>query len=151
MEQEVLCSCPLSPEATTMSTQEATSSNSATRDQSHSAATQTGASKGKTIKHKNVKFSLVFLTIRAGVGLSNRLGPIEAWLWQMICVVSDLEPVCVCVWEGLNGSIIRSDYANNHCRIKIKKKVFSESRWSVWTAKRSRCLLLGFGEGLLCA
>lgn len=52
----VLCSCPLSPEATTMSTQEATSSNSATRDQSHSAATQTGASKGKTIKHKNVKF-----------------------------------------------------------------------------------------------
>lgn len=48
-----------------MSTQEATSSNSATRDQSHSAATQTGASKGKTIKHKNVKFSLVFLTIRA--------------------------------------------------------------------------------------
>lgn len=65
MEQEVLCSCPLSPEATTMSTQEATSSNSATRDQSHSAATQTGASKVKTIKHKNMKFSLVFLTIRA--------------------------------------------------------------------------------------
>lgn len=55
-----------------MSTQEATSSNLASKDQRHSAATQTGASKGKTIKHKNVKFSLVFLTIRANQDLSFR-------------------------------------------------------------------------------